>query len=88
MSTRVRFTYPPELLHKPIMYELGKQFGVVTNIRRANVSDTHGWIEMELVGAPLAIDAGLAWVGEQGLQVEAIKEPHGVSLGATSALSV
>ncbi len=32
--TRVKFTHTPALLHRPIIYELGKQFGVVTNIRR------------------------------------------------------
>ena len=84
MSARVRFTYPPELLHKPIIYELGKQFGVVTNIRRANVSDAHGWIEMELVGAPMAIDGALAWVRDQGLQVELINTPRAARVETTS----
>ncbi len=84
MSARVRFTYPPELPHKPIIYELGKQFGVVTNIRRANVSDTHGWIEMELVGAPMAIDGALAWVRDQGLQLELINTPRAARVETTS----
>jgi len=68
--TRVKFTYTPALLHRPIIYELGKQFGVVTNIRRANISDTQGWVDMELVGAPMAVEATLAWVKGQGLEVE------------------
>jgi hypothetical protein len=78
--TRVKFTYPPELLHRPIIYELGKQFGLVTNIRRADISDTQGWVDMELVGAPMAVEAALAWVKGQGLKVEIVQEPDAAHL--------
>jgi L-aspartate semialdehyde sulfurtransferase ferredoxin len=73
MSTHVTFVYPPELLQRPVIYELGKQFGLVTNIRKANIADAHGWVVLELVGAPLAIQAALLWVREQGLSVEVIE---------------
>ena len=78
--TRVKFTYPPALLHRPIIYELGKQFGLVTNIRRADISDTRGWVDMELLGAPMAIEAALAWVKGQGLEVETVQEPDAAQL--------
>ncbi len=74
--THVKFTYPPELLRRPIIYELGKQFGVVTNIRRADISDIQGWVEMELVGAPMAVEAALAWVKGQGLEVDIVQQPE------------
>jgi hypothetical protein len=79
--TRVKFTYPLELLHRPIIYELGKQSGVVTNICRANISDTWGWVDMELVGAPMAVEAALAWVKGQGLKVDIVQEPGAAHLG-------
>ena len=72
MNTRVKFIYPPELLQQPIIYELGKQFGLATNIRKANIGDTRGWVDMELLGAPMAIQAALTWVREQGLQIEVV----------------
>ena len=34
---RVRLTYPTELIQQPIVYHLVKDFGIVPNIRRADV---------------------------------------------------
>jgi len=60
-TTHVKFSYPPELLHQPVIYRLGKQFNVVTNTRCANVSDAHGWVYMELQGDPSNIQHALDW---------------------------
>ena len=35
---RMKLTFPPDLMNTPLVYTMGKQFQVVTNIRRANVS--------------------------------------------------
>jgi hypothetical protein len=72
MTSRVRFAYPPELVHRPIIYSLSKKFGIVTNIRRANIGDEQAWVEMELVGTPMAIKAGVDWLRRQGLQVDGV----------------
>ena len=45
---RVRLTYPTELIQQPIVYHLVKDFGIVPNIRRADVRADHGWIVLEL----------------------------------------
>ena len=34
----VKFTFPPELIKEPIIYNLGQRFKVVTNIRRADIN--------------------------------------------------
>ena len=34
----VKFTFPPELIKEPIIYNLGQQFKVVTNIRHADAN--------------------------------------------------
>src|SRR3989304_4568938 len=47
---RVKFTFPQELITLPIIYELGKQFNIVTNIRRADVTEDRGWGVLELAG--------------------------------------
>ena len=38
----VMFTFPEELIREPIIYNLGQQFKVMTNIRRADVSEDRG----------------------------------------------
>jgi hypothetical protein len=75
MTTCVRFAFPPEFVHGPIIYTLGKNFGLVTNIHRANIGDRQSWVEMELVGAPTAIAAGVGWLRHQGLDIARVESP-------------
>ena len=71
-SRHVKFIYPPELLHQPVIYQLGKQFNIVTNIRRADISDSHGWVDMELQGDAPDIQRALEWAYQQGLYLEPV----------------
>lgn len=69
---RVMFTFPQELITQPIIYDLGHQFKVVTNIRRADVTENRGWVVLELEGEEDEIDRGLAWVAGKGVRVDPI----------------
>lgn len=69
-SERVKFTFPPDLVNTPVIYNMGKEFGVVTNIRRANLSHDRGWVILEVVGTTEAIEKSLTWAKEQGVRVE------------------
>ena len=69
---QVMFTFPRELIKEPIIYELSHKFEVVTNIRRADVSEDRGWVVLELEGEDKEIDAGIAWVKEKGVRVDPI----------------
>jgi hypothetical protein len=62
--------YPPEQPHEPVIYELGKRFGVVTRLRRGNLSDTQGWVELEVIDSGQGIEHVLAWASERGLRFE------------------
>ena len=66
---RVKFTFKTELIQRPVIYELGKKFDIVTNVRRAEVGQDTGWVVLELEGALDEIDQGLAWVTELGVDV-------------------
>ena len=41
---RVRFTFKTELIQRPVIYDLGMKFKIVTNIRRAEVGQDTGWV--------------------------------------------
>ena len=69
---RVRFTFPAERIQDPIIYLLGKDFHVVTNIRRADITDNRGWAVLEIEGSQEDIEQGLAWVTERGVRVDRI----------------
>jgi len=70
IERRVRFIYPPHLLDKPIIYDFGKKFDVVTNILEANVTLQQGRLLLSIRGEEEVIEQGLAWVSEQGVIVE------------------
>ena len=70
---RVKFTFPQELITQPIIYNLGVRFRVVTNIRRADVTEDRGWVVLELEGEEEDIDRGLAWVIDLGVRVDPVE---------------
>jgi len=70
---RMKFTFPPELVTEPVIYNLGHDFRVVTNIRRADITEDRGWVLLELEGSDEDIEQGLAWVVAKGVQVEPVE---------------
>lgn len=69
---RVHLTFPEQLVQEPIIYNLGTRFDVVTNIRRANVEETFGWVILELEGSEDKLDAGLAYLKGLGVEINEI----------------
>lgn len=69
---RVKFTFPDDLITEPIIYQLGKKFAIVTNIRRADVRANMGWVVLELDGDEGEINEGLDWVTESGVRVDPV----------------
>jgi hypothetical protein len=69
---RVMLTYGPEVSSEPIIYTVGQQFGLVTNIYRADATEDRGWIELELAGKEDDIEAGISWLISKGVRVDPI----------------
>ncbi len=72
VKMKAKFTFPTELVTEPVIYGLGKKFDVITNIRRADVTEIQGWVILELEGEEDQINRGLAWVSESGVRVDPI----------------
>ena len=72
VKRQVTFTFPEELIREPIIYTLSHQFKVVTNIRRADVSENKGWVVLELEGEDSEIEQGIAWVTSKGVRVDPV----------------
>ncbi|MBA7590178.1 hypothetical protein ES708_32286 [subsurface metagenome] len=66
---RVMFTFSSEVITEPIIYNLGQQFRLITNIRRAGLTADRGWIVLELDGKDEDIEAGIAWATSKGVRV-------------------
>jgi hypothetical protein len=67
---RLKFTFEPQLIKHPVIYELGHRFEIVTNIRMADVDETTGWVILELEGENHAIEEGISWAEEQGIRID------------------
>ena len=71
---RLILTFSEELMRDPIIYNLGQQFNIVTNILRADITEDRGWVVLELDGKDEDIEAGITWVISRGVRVEPISD--------------
>jgi hypothetical protein len=71
---RVKFTFVESLIKEPIIWKLGREFEIVTNIRRADVQADRGWVILELEAEREEIDRGLDWVRQQGVRIDPVYE--------------
>jgi hypothetical protein len=55
-----------------VIYRLGREFDVVTNIRRADVREDMGWVVLELEGEEDEIGRGIDWVTSTGVRVDPV----------------
>ena len=70
---RLWLMYPPKLIKKPFIWEVGHKFKVVTNIRQASVTDEIGIVCLELDGARSEVTAAVKWLVKQGVNVEPVE---------------
>ena len=71
---RVKFTFPPDQITEPIIWEVGKRFDLVTNIRRADITAEVAWATLELEGEQTNLEQGLKWVTERGVRVDPVED--------------
>jgi len=71
--TRLWLMYPARLITRPVVYEIGKHFDIVTNVRQASVTDEIGLVSLELDGEREEIKKAIAWLEELGVKVEPVE---------------
>jgi ABC-type methionine transport system ATPase subunit len=69
---RLHLTFPEHLVQEPVIYTLGKDFNVVTNIRRANVEEKIGWVILEIEGPEESLAKAVSYLEDRGVQVDRI----------------
>ena len=70
---RLWLMYPPKLIKKPFIWEVGHKFKIVTNIRQASVTDEIGIVCLELDGVRDEVKAAITWLEKQGVNVEPVE---------------
>ncbi len=67
---RLKLIFGPDMVKEPVIYQLGKRFEIVTNIRRADVTRDQGWVLLEISGEPEELDRGVSYLESCGVKVE------------------
>jgi ABC-type methionine transport system ATPase subunit len=73
VQQRLWLMYPPRLIKKPFIWEVGHKFKVVTNIRQATVTDEIGIVCLELDGKHGEVAKAIKWLEKQGVNVEPVE---------------
>ena len=72
-SLRFHIRFPEEKIKEPIIYQIGHEYKVVTNVRRADVRDTTGWMDVELTGETAEIERAVQGLRDKGCIVDPIE---------------
>jgi L-aspartate semialdehyde sulfurtransferase ferredoxin len=70
---RLWLMYPPKLITKPLIWQLGHKFKIMTNIRQASVTDEIGIVCLELDGERSEVKAAIKWLEKSGVSVEPVE---------------
>lgn len=70
-TKRIKLTFPQDLIKEPVIFTMAKKFDVMPNIRRAKVTESVGEVILELDGSEKNLEAGIAYLKERGVKVEA-----------------
>src|SRR5438128_10575380 len=67
---RLKLIFGPSLGKEPVIYQVGRKFEIVTNIRRADVTRDQGWVLLEVSREPEELDRGVEYLESRGVKVE------------------
>jgi ABC-type methionine transport system ATPase subunit len=74
LKLRIYLTFSAENVREPIIWKLGREFEVVTNIRTAEIRDDMGLVGLELDGEREVVEESVRWLEAQGVHVEPIEQ--------------
>lgn len=72
-AMKLKLIYPQEKIKEPVLSKLCKTFEVDINIRKGNVQENVGWLELELLGREEEIERAIQWLSQQGIDVSPIE---------------
>lgn len=72
-SMKLKLIYPEEKIKEPILSKVCKTFDVDINIRKANVQENVGWLELELIGKEDEIEKAIEFLKQNGVEVSPLE---------------
>ncbi len=75
VSKRIVLTFPKNLVDKPIVYRLIKDFNLIFNILKASITpEEEGHLVMELTGDEKGVEKGIDYLKKQGVEVQPLSK--------------
>lgn len=72
-NMRFHIRFPEDKIKEPVIYQIGREYKVVTNVRRADVRETTGWMDLELSGETSEIERAITGLRQKGVIVDPIE---------------
>ncbi len=72
-SMKLKLIYPEEKIKEPLLSKVCKNFNIDINIRKANVQEKMGWLELEFIGNDEEIEKAINYLVENGVEVQPIE---------------
>ena len=72
MNRKVYCTFPKEMIKEPLLYNLGKNFNVIPNIRGASITDEVGLVFLELEGDEGEVEKALSYLRSRNVKVDEV----------------
>jgi ABC-type methionine transport system ATPase subunit len=70
---RLWLMYPARMIKEPVVWQVGRKFPVVTNVRQASVTEEIGIVCLEISGEREAVKSAIAWLEQAGVKVEPVE---------------
>jgi hypothetical protein len=71
---RFHLRFPEEKIKEPVLCRINREFPKVdTNIRRADVREKTGWMDVEFSGDPAEVERAIEGIRKRGIIVDPIE---------------
>ncbi|WP_299229020.1 NIL domain-containing protein [Sulfurihydrogenibium sp.] len=72
-SMKLKLIYPEDKIKEPLLSKVCKNFNIDINIRKANVQEKMGWLELEFIGNDEEMEKAINFLVENGVEVQPIE---------------
>ena len=72
-NRRFWLTVPAKIVQRPVIWELGHKFKLVTNIGQASVTSELGIVSLSIDGERTEIKKAIKWLEKLGVKVEPVE---------------